>query len=188
MLLRRHGLRVAAAAVGARRHGEHRQGVRVRRGGRGAVLRRRLRLAVVRGCRRGSGGAADDSSGGGGGAGEGARGGGVRDVRARRRGDRRAPGVRLRAPCGRRRRRRRKQVGEVRAVLGVPGGRPGRRDGAAAAGVQAPVPRGLHRHVAALALHVPALPVQRLAAGDHRGESHSHVDGHRRGGGAAATG
>lgn len=187
MLLRRHGLRVAAAAVGARRHGEHRQGVRVRRGGRGAVLRRRLRLAVVRGCRRAPAALPTTAA-----AAEEARRGRPRRRRARRAGSsaRRSTrsGVRLRAPCGRRRRRRRKQVGEVRAVLGVPGGRPGRRDGAAAAGVQAPVPRGLHRHVAALALHVPALPVQRLAAGDPLCRCHSHVDGHRRGGGAAATG
>lgn len=37
----------------------------------------------------------------------------------------------------------------------------GRRDGAAAAGVQAPVPRRVHRHVAAVALHVPHLPRRR---------------------------
>ncbi|KAF8760462.1 hypothetical protein HU200_010084 [Digitaria exilis] len=33
-----------------------------------------------------------------------------------------------------------------------------RRDGAAAAAVQAPVPRGMHRHVAGVAHDVPSLP------------------------------
>ncbi|EEE65838.1 hypothetical protein OsJ_21601 [Oryza sativa Japonica Group] len=63
-------------------------------------------------------------------------------------------------------------VGEARRrrrVLGVPRRGAGRRGGAAAAGVQAPVPRGVHRHVAGLARHVPALPDGgRAAAGGRR--------------------
>ena len=46
-------------------------------------------------------------------------------------------------------------------MLGVPRRDAGRRDGAAAAGVHAPVPRGVHRPVAGRALDVPDLPLGR---------------------------
>ena len=49
---------------------------------------------------------------------------------------------------------------------GVPGGRARRRDGAAAAVVQARLPRGVHRHVAAIAPDMPSLSVHGLAAAD----------------------
>lgn len=105
-------------------------------------------------------------AGGGRGAGSGRRGGDAVRVPARRRGaDRHAAGVRVRGPRGgRRRRRRREQARRQRAVRGVPGGRGARRDGAAAAGVRPPLPQGLRRHVAALAHHLPALPLRGLAA------------------------
>jgi len=46
----------------------------------------------------------------------------------------------------------------------VPGGPSRRRDGAEPARVPAPLPRRLHRRVAADARHVPALQVRSLAA------------------------
>lgn len=67
---------------------------------------------------------------------------------------RRDPQVRV--PEGRRGRRRR-----VGAVRDLPRRGARRRGRAAAAGVQAPVPRGVRRHVAVLARHVPALPARR---------------------------
>lgn len=47
------------------------------------------------------------------------------------------------------------------AVRDMPGAGAGRRGGAAAAGVQAHVPRGVHRRVAELALDLPDLPRRR---------------------------
>lgn len=64
---------------------------------------------------------------------------------------RRDPQVRV--PEGRLRR--------VGAVRDLPRRGARRRGRAAAAGVQAPVPRGVRRHVAVLARHVPALPARR---------------------------
>lgn len=61
--------------------------------------------------------------------------------------------VAYRRGCGRRRR--------VGAVRDLPRRGARRRGRAAAAGVQAPVPRGVRRHVAVLARHVPALPARR---------------------------
>jgi hypothetical protein len=46
----------------------------------------------------------------------------------------------------------------VGVVRGVPEPGAGRGGGAAAAGVHAPVPRLLHRHVAPFALHVSSVP------------------------------
>jgi hypothetical protein len=104
------------------------------------------------------------------------------DLRLRaggRGGARRAAHVPVRASCSRRgdeRERRRRAA--ARELRGVPGGRAGRRDGAAAPGVRAPVPRVLRRHVAALTPDVPDLPLQAPAAqrrhqgpgrGDHAG-------------------
>jgi len=67
---------------------------------------------------------------------------------------------------------RRASGGELqRRVLGVPGGRVRRRDGAAGAGVQAHIPRRVHRHVAALARDVPDVPVRGLAAGQSSGNN-----------------
>jgi hypothetical protein len=156
LLRHRRRLRVAAPARHPRRHGQHRQGVRPRRRGRRGVRPHGLPLQVVRGRRRRRGGRAPSRAAGGHG-----------EASRRRAGDRRPAGVRLR---DRRRGGRREQQGreEARAVLRVPGARAGRRDGAAAAGVPAPVPRRLHRHVAPLAPHVPALPVRRLGAAGRR--------------------
>ena len=63
----------------------------------------------------------------------------------------RAPPIRE-AKLGRRR-------GGGSDVLRVPRRVPARGDGAAAAGVPAPVPRGVHRSLAGRALDVPALPL-----------------------------
>jgi hypothetical protein len=53
---------------------------------------------------------------------------------------------------------RRRQPRRRRPVLGLPRHDAGRRDGAASSPVQAPLPRGVHRHVAGFAHDVPAVP------------------------------
>lgn len=61
-------------------------------------------------------------------------------------------------------------------MLDVSGGAAHRRDGAGDAVVQAPVPRGVHRHVAALAPDLPDVPVRPLAA-PGRGHGRDHGGG-----------
>lgn len=71
-------------------------------------------------------------------------------------------------------------------MRGVPRGRAGRRDCAATSRVPAPVPRRMHRRVAALAPNLPALPLRAPAAEGNRSADRGRHAGHAGSGAVAA--